>query len=170
MSTNFRDWWNQFIQQDRKGFTRLVLVGLVGIILLVYTSFGPAVPSPPHKSNNNTSSREPLIQQEHLISQKVGSILQKIPNAGTVSVSVTLTKSMSNQYVQQNQGNSGTGPVIVSTNSGQKVVPLDEMAPAVGGVVVVAPNARNPQIRAELAQAVETLLQLQAYQVLILPN
>ena len=87
-----------------------------------------------------------------------------------MSVAVTLTRSIQSQYVDQSGVGNGTQPVVVTTNSGQTVVPFDQIGPAVGGVVVVAPAAARPAIRAEISEAVQTLLQIQPYQVLVLPN
>lgn len=170
MASNFREWWKKFSSHDRPQLYRLAGVGILGLLLLGFGSFGPSVPSPPHSTVTKTSHAGPLADQEQEVSSQLTGILEKIPQVHQVSVAVTLTKSMTSQYVDSNQNGQGTSPVVISTNSGQAVVPLDELGPSVAGVVVVAPSAKNPVIRAELAQAVETLLQVQPYQVLILPT
>ncbi len=169
MFNNFREWWKNFSQHDRPQLYRLIGVGILGLVLLGFGSFGPSVPSPPHKSSRVSSTANPLSVQEQELSQQLSVILQDIPGVRHVAVSVTLTKSMAAQYVKGSQSGQGSTPVVLTTNSGQTVVPLDEVGPQIAGVVVVAPSARNPVIRSELSQAVETLLQVQAYQVLILP-
>jgi stage III sporulation protein AG len=170
MLNNFREWWKKFAQHDRPQLYRLIGVGILGLLLLGFGSFGPSVPSPPEKSSAVISRTGPLSVQEQELSAQLSAILQDIPGVRHVAVSVTLNKSMATQYVKGTQSGQGSSPVILTTNSGQAVVPLDELGPQVAGIVVVAQSARNPLIRSELAQAVETLLQVQAYQVLILPT
>ncbi|AUW93519.1 MAG: hypothetical protein C7B44_10825 [Sulfobacillus thermosulfidooxidans] len=171
MASNFQEWWKKFAKEDRTKLYRLAGVGILGLVLLGFGSFGPSVPSPPHTQKAVTTTHSgPLAEQEQEVSAQLTQILDDIPQVHRVSVAVTLTKSMTSQYVDTNQSGQGSSPVVITTNSGQAVVPLDELGPSVAGVVVVAASARNPLIRAELAQAVETLLQVQPYQVLILPT
>jgi stage III sporulation protein AG len=98
-------------------------------------------------------------------------ILEAIPDVGGVQVAVTLSRTIQSQFVTSPSSLSGgPTPLLVNNNNGETVVPLDQVGPAVQGVVVVARSARNPVVRSELAGAVETLLQIPAYQVLILPS
>ncbi len=174
MPNGYREWWNKFIQQDRKSLVRLIVIGGVGVLLLGFGSFGVSRPSPP--ANKATAgdpvgaAKTPLERQENQISQQLAAILTKIPGVHQLSVAVTLTRSIQSQYVDSSGSGNGTQPVVVTTNSGQTVVPFDQIGPAVGGVVVVSPSAMRPLIRSELTQAVQTLLQIQPYQVLVLPN
>lgn len=171
MANGYREWWNKFINQDRKTLVRLVLIGGLGVVLLGFGSFGVARPSPPSKAVvTNTPAATPLERQENQISQQVAAILSKIPGVQKLAVEVSLTRSIQSQYVDSSGSGNGTQPVVVTTNSGQTVVPFDQIGPSVGGVVVVTPSAMRPLIRSELTQAVQTLLQIQPYQVLVLPN
>ncbi|MCY0877712.1 MAG: hypothetical protein OWU84_02025 [Firmicutes bacterium] len=171
MPGNFHEWWKKFVSQDQRTLVRLVVVGLAGVLLLAFGSFGIPRPSPPAaKPAAAPAPSTPLERQEQEIAQQVAHILQKIPGVSQVSVAITLTRSIQSQYVDSSGGGTGTEPVVVSTNNGQTVVPFDQIGPSVGGVVVVTPSAVRPFIRAELSQAVQTLLQVQPYQVLVLPN
>lgn len=169
MSNNFREWWTRYIRQDKKNLYRIGALGALGVLLLGFGSFGMPAPSPP--ASKTHTATDPLVRQEHEIGNQVASMLEAVPGAGHVTVAMTLTRSIQAQYVEGNNGGStGNQPVMVSTSNGQSVVPLDQIGPSVGGVVVVAKSAVNPTMRAELSQAVQTLLQIQAFQVLILPN
>lgn len=172
MANSYREWWKKFINQDRKSLVRLMVIGGLGVVLLGFGSFGVARPSPPKKAATatNVGPMTPLEQQEHQIGAQVAAILTKIPGVRDLSVAVTLSRSIQSQYVDSSGAGSGTQPVVVTTNSGQTVVPFDQIGPSVGGVVVVTPSADRPFIRSEVSQAVQTLLQIQAYQVLVLPN
>lgn len=172
MASGYREWWNKFVHHDRKGLVRLIVIGGLGVMLLGLGSFGIARPSPPANTDSHHTRMQPeaIQTQEAEIADQVEEILAKIPGVGHVFVAMTLTRSIQSQYVDSSGGGQGTQPVLVSTNTGQTVVPFDQIGPLVGGVVVVAKAAARPFIRSELSQAVQTLLQIQAYQVLILPN
>lgn len=168
MPTRFSDWWRQMTTQDRPMLVRLVVVGALGLGLLAFSGIG----SSPHKTPSAAPVTTSLAGQEAVIGAQLTHILEAIPHVGTVSVAVTLDRTIQSQYVTSNQGLSSpsSSPVMVTNQQGSSVVPLDQVGPMVGGVVVVAKSANNPNIRSELAEAVQTLLQVQAYQVLILPN
>lgn len=168
MPTRFSDWWRQMTTQDRPMLIRLLVVGALGVGLLAFSGLG----STPHKSIASSPATTTLSGQESVLATQLTHILEAIPGVGVVSVAVTLDRTIQNQYVTSNQGLSSpsSSPVMVTNQQGSSVVPLDQMGPLVGGVVVVAKSASNPNVRSELAEAVQTLLQVEAYQVLILPN
>ena len=169
MPTRFADWWRQMTTQDRPMLVRLLLVGALGVGLLAFSGFNSTPPKAAAPSLATTS----LAGQETVLGAQLTHILESIPGVGVVSVAVTLDRTIQSQYVTSNQGlsNPSSSPVMVTNQQGgSSVVPLDQVGPLVGGVVVVAKSAHNPNIRSELAAEVQTLLQVQAYQVLILPN
>lgn len=168
MPTRFTDWWRQMTTQDRPMLIRLLVVGALGVGLLAFSGLGSA----PHKSVTPSPATSSLSGQEAVLGNQLTHILEAIPGVGVVSVAVTLDRTIQSQYVTSNQGLSSpsSSPLMVTNQQGSSVVPLDQVGPLVGGVVVVAKSANNPNIRSELAEAVQTLLQVQAYQVLILPN
>ncbi|AEJ41451.1 hypothetical protein TPY_3299 [Sulfobacillus acidophilus TPY] len=172
MAMNVREWWTKFIETDRPGLVRLLLIGGLGVALLAFGNFGVPRPSPPSTNASTTPhlAETPLSQQEAMVSAQLTGILEAIPGVRQVSAAVTLTRSIQSQYVSSSGGGNGTSPVVVSNQNGESVVPLDQVGPAIGGVVIVSPSAANPLLRAEMAQAVETLLQIQPYQVLVLPT
>ena len=169
MQTRFSDWWRRMVREDRGTLVRMLLVGALGVGLLAFSGLGTKSTQAAHGPPPDTST---LSGQEQLVAGQIRTILQAIPQVGPVSVAVTLDRTIQSQYVTSTQGltTPSSSPVVVTNAGGDAVVPLDQVGPLVAGVVVVAPAATNPNIRSELAQAVETLLQVQPYQVLILPN
>jgi stage III sporulation protein AG len=167
----FREWWQKFSQQDASAMRRLVLIGAMGLALLAIGSFGMARPSPPKPQTRMTVATA-LQAQESEVGQQLAALLDAVPGVRQVTVAVTLSRSIQSQYATGSDTAGGTGSslVLVSTANGQSAVPLDQIGPMVAGVVVVTPSAVHPWIRSELAQAVQTLLQIQPYQVLVLPN
>ncbi|CAB1128909.1 protein of unknown function [Candidatus Hydrogenisulfobacillus filiaventi] len=131
----------------------------------------PAGRGPPGSGAPARTAAGTLAGEEAAVSARLAAILARIPGAGRVHVAVTLSRTATDQYLGESGGSGGNGPLVVSTPSGgQQPVRLDELAPVVQGVVVVASGATRPLVRQELAQAVETLLNLAPYQVLILPE
>ncbi len=162
------NWWRNLLSHDRPKLVRIGILGALGLALLVVGSIHPraATAKDPPKAASS-----PLLTQEHEAEAQLADILRAIPSAGRIKVAVTLSRTIQSQYVTSSSAVSGgPSPLLIENNSGQTVVPLDQVGPAVQGVVVVAPAAVNPVVRSELAQAVETLLQIPAYQVLILPS
>lgn len=169
--SGYREWWNKFVNHDRRGLVRLLVIGGSGALLLGLGSFGMPRPSPPaHPPASAQVSSDALSRQEGEVAQQLQQILAKIPGVREVSVAVTLTRSIQSQYVNGSSSGQSAQPVVVTTNNGQNVVPFDQIGPSVGGVVIVSPEAVRPAVRMELSQACQTLLQVQAYQVLVLPN
>lgn len=162
-------WWQNLLQNDKPKFLRIAILAALGLALLVVGSIRPRPTTTARASPEVGAS--PLVDQENQVARQLVDILQSIPGAGRVKVAVTLSRTIQSQFVTSSSSLSGgTSPLLVNNNAGQTVVPLDQVGPAVQGVVVVARSASNPVLRAELSQAVETLLQVPAYQVLILPT
>lgn len=158
MDPEWRQWLARLWRDDRPAFVRLLLVGALGLGLVAWGTWGggrgspAAVRSVPPPAASVAPDVGPLGAEEAALDSQLGQIVAAIPGAGTVHVAVTLSKSAVTEYA-----------------SGRST-PLDEVGPAVAGVVVVATGARSPQVREEIVQAVETLLQIQPYQVVVLPN
>lgn len=161
------DWWRKLSGQDRSRLFKIGLVGGLGILLLLFGSLGGR---PARHQASPAPATSALGAEEAQVQAKLTAILDAIPGARPVSVAVTLSRSIESQFVNANQGLGSPSPLVVDSGNGQTVVPLDQIGPAVQGVVVVDRAAKNPVIRMELTQAVETLLQIGAYQVLIVPS
>lgn len=162
------DWWRNLLKGDRAKLIRIAIMGALGLSLL---AVGSIHFKPKAVSSSVKGASTPIAAQEGDVEAQLITILQAIPNAGRIQVAVTLSRTIQSQFVTSSSSLSGgPSPLLVDNNSGQTVVPLDQVGPAIQGVVVVARSAANPVIRSELSQAVETLLQIPAYQVLILPS
>jgi hypothetical protein len=147
----WREWLTTLWQQDRGTVWRLVVVGALGLALAAWGSLSwggaAAPPDPPAAPAANSA----LSREEGVMDRQLRAILERVPGAGRVWVAVTLSRSARAQY-------------------GRGAAPLAEWGPAVAGVVVVADGAAAPFVRQELESAVETLLQVAAYRVLVLPQ
>jgi len=152
---SWRDVVERLWHQDRPMVVRLLVLGAMGVALVIAGSWprAPAKgPIRPGAVAAPAASALPLIQQERALDQEVATMVSAIPGAGRVSAGVTLVRTATTQW------------------AGKPVRPVAETAPDVLGVVVVATGASNPLVRSEITAAVETMLQVQAYQVLVLPD
>ncbi|MEA4882876.1 MAG: hypothetical protein VB144_04280 [Clostridia bacterium] len=121
---------------------------------------------------------------------RIAGILSRIDGAGTVSVEITLRGSTSREYAAntisedrttEEPDKTGTGSKSVEkritreivlaadpgSGRGQSPILVREDAPAVVGVLVVAPGASDPRVRRELSLAAETLLAMPAHRVFV---
>lgn len=171
---------------------RIIVLGLLGLLLLLLGSLVASVSAPRQvasaatlaapKSNPLPSDR--LLAFQTQMNEDLARILGRIKGAGEVSVAVTLAQSpklnpaMSSQTTVQT---STTGPgqssktqttdlTSISQGSNQEPLIASEDAPKVTGVLVVASGAADPNVRAELTQAVQTVLGLPAFQVMVAPR
>lgn len=167
-----RRWWAQLAPKHRGYAVRLLVLLGTGITLLLWGAW-PNSPPPSNQpvahSPPPASSTSPWWQEQNALAQQLQQVLAAIPGVHDVTVAVQLRRSLRSQYLS-NQDSTTGAPLVIQSNGGQAVVPLDQLGPEVQGVVVVTPSAANPLIRQELTEAVETLLGIAAYQVLVLPD
>ncbi len=119
---------------------------------------------------------------------KMETILSQIKGAGSVNVMITYEsgnekvpaydtkKNENNTQEKDNSGgtrnsaqNSYESSIVYEDNQGgdKKPVIIKEIPPKVMGVLVVADGANNPQVREELTNAVEVLVDVPAYKIQI---
>jgi stage III sporulation protein AG len=125
-----------------------------------------------------TATEDPLLAYERRVDAYVASVLDQVAGAGNVAVAVTVARLPTRLYARDTsssrQGQGAAASVsqqqALALRAGQLPVALGEVAAPVVGAVAVAPGARDPAVRAELTQALETLLGLGANQVIVLPG
>jgi stage III sporulation protein AG len=134
---------------------------------------------------NSVSS---LNQAEKDLAGEITGILSQVEGAGKVAVSVTLETGPEQDYatntsddkstVEEKDGGGGsritTGnnqktEVVFAQGQGEALV-VKEIAPKIKGVLVVAEGARDAGIREKISKAVQTMLNLPAYRVMVLPK
>lgn len=119
----------------------------------------------------------------------LGEILSKVENAGKVSVMITYKSgkelvtdkdnSMNDKITNEKDNNGGTRvinesstndkTVMVNEQGGNsKPVVIKEINPEIKGVIVVAEGAKNAKVKKKLSEAVQTVLDIPAYRVMVL--
>lgn len=143
-----------------------------------------ANPSPAYMNNNPTQ----LGGLEQEIAADLCQILNQVEGAGEVAVSVALAAGPEQNYaenstkirsdIEEKDTSGGTRStsetnekteLVFSQNGGSALV-IQEIGPEIKGVLVVAEGAEEPLIRAQLSEAIQTILNLPAHRVMILPK
>lgn len=140
-------------------------------------------------SDSGTAPSASLADYESYVNQNLKSILEQIEGVSNVSVMVTFSsteksiyqndvKTQDNQTVESdqkggtrriNQRNQETQVVMIDKPNGTKEpVLIGKEQPVVKGCIVVAAGASQPAIRAEIMNAVSTVLAIPDYQVTVL--
>lgn len=167
----------------KKGTTVLVVAGLIGIALILFSSIWP---SSTGKSAKSTSSAISSDEYAARLGKQLEGIVGKIDGVGRVQVLVTVESGV--QYVyEQNQKSSNDksatsqtdgstqtqennnieqNPVIVDNASGgQSPLVRTELQPAVKGVVVVCDGGDNPTVKESVTNAIMTALDLSSTRI-----
>jgi stage III sporulation protein AG len=177
---------------------QLLLVFGIGLLLLVFSGswFAPrssppaSEPAPGVKAQ--PAAGDDLTPVEEELESRLAAILGAVDGAGSVQVTVTLKSGAENVYAQnvnkqdqtiqekdQGGGNRTTNEVneqddlvLLQPGNGGSSTPVvvKELHPEIAGVLVLAEGANNPGLKEKLIQAVETVLNIPSYRVMVLPK
>lgn len=153
-----------------KGFEWIVVGIATAIVLLIYFSSSSLFQS--GSSTDNTTTISSASEYANEIESKLSKVLSSVRGAGTVSVMVSLETSteivVANSKEERTNNSSGSSssssttiietPVLI----GDEPLILMEILPKIKGVIVVAQGADNIQVRLNLLQAVQALLEVDA--------
>jgi stage III sporulation protein AG len=174
---------------------QLLLAFGIGLLLLVFSGswFTPRSSPPASQAPSVTeqsAAGDDLTPVEEQLESRLTSALSAVDGAGSVQVTVTFKSGAENVYAQnvnkqdqtiqqkdQSGGNSTTNEVneqdnlvlLQSANDGSSTpVVVKELHPEIAGVLVLAEGANNPALKEKLVQAVETVLDIPPYRVMVL--
>ncbi len=163
------DWskWSRYL---------LAIVVCIGLLALIW----PMGKSQPAKVAVPSSSNS-LNQVKENMSQELQSILSQVEGAGQVGVSITLSSNGSKNYARNSkneiretseQDRNGGDRNIREENmssdiavSGSSALLVEEKAPEILGVLVVAEGAGDAAVKEQLTDATATLLNVSPHQV-----
>ncbi|MEW6242733.1 MAG: stage III sporulation protein AH [Bacillota bacterium] len=168
---------------------QMLLAALALVLFIIGSVLSSAKRSPetaPVIEAVNTSARG----YERALAQELERMLSLVDGAGRVSCSVTLeggvrtetagNSSVTSRRTEEQDAQGGVRTITEETESvqvvmarsagGEHPVIVWETAPKIAGVLVVADGASDSTIKAQLAQAVQTLLGLPAHKVIVLPR
>ncbi len=172
------------------GIVVLVCLGVALMILpgVVLNNNNVSQPLPEPIVSHKAAVNYSLAELERSIAEQVSQILNQVQGAGQVSVNVTLesgpeldytrNESASQTNIQERDNNGGTrltteanekSEVVFSQKYDEALI-NKEIGPQIKGVLVVAEGASDPRIKAELGKAVQTMLDVPAHRVMVLPK
>lgn len=131
--------------------------------------------------------------EEEVLEQRIGSILQQIAGVGEVKVSISLGSGTRYEYatnqkndqrqIEERDERGGTRTtseqtldeqiVLLSGSAGStsgQPLKVREIKPEIKGVLVVAEGARNAEIKEALTRTVQTVLNVPAYKIRVMPR
>lgn len=175
--------------------TRLLLLGILGIILLLIGSVydgqinknSPEIPSEIVKSVPGPSVAR---SYEEALEAKLSNLLSQVRGAGAVAVSITLESSATQEHAKnlvketktiQEKDTAGGIRTTVETKENQQIllgkesgidkpVMVREVKPIIKGVLVIAEGAYDSSVKANLTKAVEAGLGIPSYRITVLPQ
>lgn len=177
---------------------QLLLVFGVGLLLLVVSGSwfsprnSPQASEPVSSVKSLPVASDDLTPVEKELEERLAAILSAVDGAGSVRVTVTLKAGVEHVYAQninkqdrtiqekdQGGGNRTTNElneqdnlVLLQAANGGKDEPVvvKERHPEIAGVLVLAEGVNDPRLREKLMQAVETVLDIPSYRVMVLPK
>jgi stage III sporulation protein AG len=167
--------------QSKWGRYILIIVICIGMLALIWPMGKDKSVQVTEKS---TSGNVEKSQQQ--ISQELEEILSQVKGAGQVRVSISVNSDGLKSYASNTkndvretdeQDTSGGDRKIreenisseIAVNGGSALL-VEEKAPQITGVLVVADGADDPVIKEELGEATAALLDLSPHQIRVLPR
>ncbi|MGI6144615.1 MAG: hypothetical protein GX092_06430 [Clostridia bacterium] len=175
------------------GIVTLIILGILLMIvpgLLLDDQNKTAVPEKiPQKSMEDMRPiASSLMSMEDVLAKQITDILSQVEGVGHVSVAISLAAGQEQDYAK-NVNNQKTiveekdtqGGVRVTTEideqteyvlvqSRNEPLVLKEKAPEIKGVLVVAEGANDVELKIQLSRAVQSLFDLPAHKIMILPK
>jgi stage III sporulation protein AG len=184
--------WSKDLFKQKKQYLILGALALLGITLLCIgnntnTELKAQVQS---SAVDRRSVYDPANSNDlAVLEYKLADILSKIQGAGHVTVQITVRNSGRKEYALDTQRTSRTTieesadtsqhttelqeqqTVVQQNRSGtQDALLVEETAPEITGVLIVASGAGNALVQARLLHAAETLLQISLHQIVVMPG
>lgn len=188
--------WPSKLIKDGALNTRLLLLGILGVILLLVGSVYEGQFS---KKNSSETPSEivksvpaPSITRsyEEALEAKLSNLLSQVRGAGSVAVSITLESSATQEHAKnliketktiQEKDTTGGIRTTVETKENQQIllgkesgtdkpVMVREVKPIIKGVLVIAEGAYDSSVKANLTKAVEAGLGIPSYKITVLPQ
>ncbi|MDF2889670.1 MAG: hypothetical protein K0R80_37 [Clostridia bacterium] len=184
----------QKLNLNAKLATNLIIILAVGIAFILVSDFyrdlniGGAGMQEDAGTTNLTASQNNIGKSDEVteLENRLVEILGEIQNAGKVSVMITLKsggeiipakdESVSDKTTNEKDMEGGTRTINEKNTSDQvvfmndqggtsKPLVLKEVNPDIKGVIIVAEGAKDPKVKLQLTEAVQTVLDVPAYRV-----
>lgn len=183
----------QKLNLNSKLVTNLVIILAVGMVLILVSDFyrdlnlsGAATQDTGNTSITDNQSNISEINAVTELEDRLTEILSTIQDSGKVSVMITLKsgseiipakdESITDKTTDEKDVEGGTRAINEKNTSDQvvflndqggtsKPLVLKEINPDIKGVIIVAEGAKDPKVKLQLTEAVQTVLDVPAYRV-----
>lgn len=128
-----------------------VIVLAVGCLMLLIPTGGELK----QEAQQSVQSDEDFVLEQ--FERRLEQALSQIAGAGETQVVLSISsgsRKILAQDRQQNSSGASTETITVGSSGNQQVVPVQTVAPAFRGALVVCPGAENAQVRLEVTKAV----------------
>lgn len=135
----------------------IYILGVVGIAMIFLSSMFP-------------SKTEPTVTEDEydycgMIEEKLEKILPEIASVGKVSVMVTAKNYGKVTLAKDKAGENENTVVLNKKGGGEDGVIIEELYPAIQGVMIAAEGGRSDKVKSDLTQAVSALLGVEAHRI-----
>ena len=190
--TTVKKMWPEQLLKDGVINTRLIWLGILGVILLLAGGLIDNLSAKPKGDVPTEISRSILppvgSSYEEALEAKLVNILTTVKGAGAVAVTITLENSSTQEHaknivkeskVTQEKDTSGGSRTTTETKESEQIlmgkengadrpVIAREIKPIIKGVLVTAEGAYDSTVKANLTKAIETGLGIASYKITVL--
>lgn len=175
-------------KKQQKYILTLLLSGALGIFLIVLGNGSSQETDLKLQEVSAIQERTKALTEEERLEQQLAAVLSHMEGVGSVQIKLTTTGSTQKTYAYNTQltekesiepGENGErknqeqqeNQTVVMRSTGQGMeepLLVEEVRPEINGVLVIATGAGDSRIRAQITQAIETVLNVPAHKVLVL--
>ncbi len=169
----------------------LLILAAVGVALLIAGSLTSEKPRMEPVEQGLAMPQGHLETYEVALASELERVLSEVEGAGRVTVTVSLKSGPESEMAdnlikteKKTEERDQSGGVRVTTETNEQVqlamarptgqgdspVEVRTLRPEIGGVLVVCDGARDPSVKMDISKAVQTLLDLPAHRVMVLPR
>ena len=148
----------------------LTLAGIIGLMLIIFGTFGE---KKDEKEDVSKNSQEKVSTLEYIqaLENKIGNIAEQITGSGNVRVIVSVSSGTEYIYVSNEklgENSSSKEYITVRTESGaDELILFKEIYPEVTGVSVACKGGDSPEIQAKLIAVISTSLNVGSNRICI---
>ena len=148
----------------------LTLAGIIGLMLIIFGTFGE---NKDEKTDVSKNSQEKVSTLEYIqaLENKIGNIAEQITGSGNVRVIVSVSSGTEYIYVSNEklgENSSSKEYITVRTESGaDELILFKEIYPEVTGVSVACKGGDSPEIQAKLIAVISTSLNVGSNRICI---
>jgi stage III sporulation protein AG len=169
--------------KHKKVYEFALVFGCIGVLFLIG---GSELVGGKKEMNQSVTLEELEMSPDFYkdVEKKIAHVLSNIKGAGRVEVLITYDRSVERVYAYETRSNNSEGgrdqikesdkelkiAYKEDSKGGRVPVLIKEVHPAAKGAIVIAEGGSNPEVKANLSQAIQVLLKLSAHNVQVLPR